>query len=213
MGVTPDASETTGRVLAGKESLLPQAPASRMRTIEDWFCAILMSVFIGAGLISVLKRFVVRMPVIGKLAASDMMSWPDPLAKHLVLWVALFGAGAAAADHSHIAIDALIYILPERGRRFVGLFTNLITIIICLIFTWLAFGFARGEFANSTGELTFFGLQTSWLSGILPIGFALLALRSLVVLVADAKALARKTGSTTNPPKDGSHAREEEPAR
>ncbi len=185
----------------------PPAPStSLLRRAEDWFCAGLMFVMIAAGLLAVGRRFVVKLPVIGDWVLGGSLSWPEPLGQHLVLWVALFGAGAAAADRSHIAIDALAYVLPQRFRRVAGMFTNLTTALLCGVFTWLAVGFTAAEFENNGRALTFFGLHACWLTVVLPAGFALLTLRSLMILVADARALCRtapaaeETASAQPPP-------------
>jgi len=176
---------------------LPEAapPPSWRRRLEDAFCGTLMIVLIGAGLLAVLRRFAVRLPVVGDWVMGIGLGWPEPLSRHLVLWVALFGAGAAAADRSHIAIDALSYVLSPRARRVAGVLTNLVTMTLCAIFAWLAGGFVVSEFRNNPTDLTFFGLHTCWLTLVLPVGFALLALRSLWTLAGDAWALLRmRTG-------------------
>ena len=167
----------------------PPAPSSWRRRLEDAFCGVLMITLIGAGLLGVLRRFAVRLPVVGDWVMGVSLGWPEPLSRHLVLWVALFGAGVAAADRSHIAIDALSYVLSPRARRVAGVFTNLVTAVLCAVFAWLAVGFAASEFQNNPTDVTFFGLHSCWLTLVLPVGFALLALRSLWTLGGDAWAL------------------------
>ena len=197
MPETPDPSAVT--------DTRAHAPArtSRLRTIEDWFCACLVFVMIAAGLLAVLRRFAVRLPLLGKLVLSGSLSWPEPLAQHLVLWVALFGAGAAAADRSHIAIDALSYVLPDRARHYVGILTNLVTSGVCALFAWLSVGFVAAELRNNPTDLTFFGLPSWWLTLVLPVGFTLLTLRGLAVAWADVRALlcrARAANANPQPP-------------
>lgn len=183
------------------EAETPAAAAalSRLRSVTDWFCAGLITVLIVAGLLAVLRRFAARLPVIGDVVLSGNLSWPDPLAQHLVLWVALFGACAAAADRSHIAIDALSYVLPARGRRLAGVVTNLVAVVVCAVFAWLSVGFAVDEFTNNPEATTFFGVHTCWLALVLPVGFALLALSGLAISLSDLQALLRAPPPSVTP--------------
>ena len=167
------------------------ARPSRWRTVTDWLCAALMLVLIAAGLLAVLRRFAAKLPIVGKLVLSGSLSWPEPLSQHLVLWVALFGACAAAADRSHIAIDALSYVLPERSRRWVGVVTNLTAVAVTAVFAWLSLGFVTAEFKNNPAAVTFFGVPECWLTLVLPTGFLLLTVCGLAVSLADLMVLLR----------------------
>ncbi|OGV90654.1 MAG: hypothetical protein A3K19_33610 [Lentisphaerae bacterium RIFOXYB12_FULL_65_16] len=175
-------------------------PPSRRRAIEDGFCAGLVMVLIGAGLLAVLRRFAAKLPVVGNLVLSGSLNWPEPLSQHLVLWVALFGACAAAADRRHIAIDALSYVLSERKRRYVGVLTNLTAVAVGVVFAWLSVGFVAAEFKNNPDELTFFGLHACWLTLVLPVGFSLLAVYGMASSVADIRALFRPPPAPATPP-------------
>ena len=130
------------------------------------------------------------------------LSWPEPLSQHLVLWVAMFGAIAASAEHRHIAIDVVSYVLPERVRRFIDVFISLLTAAICVVFTWFSIVFVVDEIRNGSPGVTFFGLRSSWLTVILPVGFALLALRSVIVFISSIGKLRRPVASKTLNPDD-----------
>ena len=198
----PGMPETPDRPAAAGANVPAPARTSRLRTVEDWFCACLIFVMIAAGLLAVLRRFAVKLPVLGKLVLSGSLSWPEPLAQHLVLWVALFGAGAAAADRSHIAIDALSYVLPDRARRCVGALTNLVTTGVCALFAWLSVGFVVAELRDNPNDMTFFGLPSWWLTLVLPVGFTLLTLRGLEVAFADVRALLCRPSACDATPHD-----------
>lgn len=187
---------------------LTEQPATRLsplRRAENAVCATLILVMITAGVLAVLRRFLVKLPVIGKFILGGSLSWPEPLAQHLVLWVALFGAAAATADRSHIAIDTLSYILKERGRRWVGLVTNLITVAVCVIFGWLSVGFVTAEFRDNPDNIAFLGLHDCWLALVVPAGFTLMCIRGLIVFGRDIRYLFLTPPSAPSSPDETPH--------
>jgi TRAP-type C4-dicarboxylate transport system permease small subunit len=199
MSLNPSESEKKEQFSGRSSEDVPVAQSSRLRSIEDWFCAILMLTMIAAGTISVLNRFWSKLPVVGRWLSGTYLNWLDPLSQHLVLWVALFGAGAAAAERSHIAIDVLIYILPKKAKRMVEVLTSFVTAGICILLTWLSLVFALDEFSHGVEEYTFLGLKASWLPLIIPVGFLILSLRSIVVLIENIRRLPAVPGETAHP--------------
>lgn len=103
--------------------------------------------------------------------------WGDPLTKVLVLWVALLGAMAATRDGRHINIDLLSRFLPPRGKTVSRLVTNLFTAAVCAVLAYHAVRLVLID--REAGTLVFTTVPT-WVSElIIPIGFAVMALRFL----------------------------------
>lgn len=105
----------------------------------------------------------------------------DQLLRLLVLWVALLGAVAASREGKHIAVDVISRWLPERTRAGVRVLTDVFTITVCVVLAWQALRFVKSE--RGADEKAF-GALPIWVAElILPVAFALIALRYLLLLV------------------------------
>jgi TRAP-type C4-dicarboxylate transport system permease small subunit len=99
----------------------------------------------------------------------------DQMLRLLVLWVALLGAITASREGKHIHVDAIARWLPDRVKSGVVALTDLFTLAVCLVLSWQALRFMQS--ARESGEMAF-GTLPVWVAElILPMGFALIALR------------------------------------
>jgi TRAP-type C4-dicarboxylate transport system permease small subunit len=109
----------------------------------------------------------------------------DQLLRLLVLWVAYLGAVAASREGRHIHVDAIARWLPGRIRAGVTALTDLFTFGVCLLLSWQALRFLQS--ARESGEMAF-GVLPVWVAElILPLAFALIALRYLLRLAHHAR--------------------------
>lgn len=107
--------------------------------------------------------------------------WADPLLRVLVLWVGMAGAMAAARADRHITVDVLSRLLPERARRGARALTDLATAVVCALLAWHAARFVAAELEG--GAVVFAGVPAWTCQLILPLGFAVMALRYLALAV------------------------------
>lgn len=99
----------------------------------------------------------------------------DQMLRLLVLWVAFLGAVTASREGKHIHVDAIARWLPGKVKSGVTALTDIFTMIVCLLLTWQALRFLQS--ARDSGEMAF-GALPVWVAGaILPLAFALIALR------------------------------------
>lgn len=105
-------------------------------------------------------------------------SWADPLLRVAVLWLALLGAIAATRDDNHIRIDLLSRFLPAAFGRPLKRLGDLFSALVCGLIAWHALLFVRME--REMGAVAFNDIPSWLLELILPLGFALMALRFLV---------------------------------
>lgn len=133
--------------------------------LEDAFMALLL----GAMLLLASGQILLR-----NLFDSGL-TWADPTLRLLVLWIAMLGAIAASRENRHIRIDLFSRLLHGRLQCVVQATTDLFTASICGLIAWHAGRFVYMEWQD--GNLLF-GLVPAWLGeSILPVGFAMLALR------------------------------------
>ena len=101
--------------------------------------------------------------------------WLDPLLRVLVLWVGLLGALVATRQNKQISVDVLTRFLPERLKMISDIITRTFAAIISAIIAWHSFLFLIDEW--NSGVMAFASVP-AWLpESIIPIGFAVIALR------------------------------------
>ncbi len=147
-----------------------------IRIIEEiFFTLILMSmIFLGLA------------PIILRSFFESGISWAEPLSRHFVLWLALFGAGAATQDRKHITIDVISNFLPARWKMALRAFTGLLSAGLCGILLWISIKFVIDE-RQYAFESSVSPRIPEWVFEIiLPVGFLLLTIRLLIAAVQDA---------------------------
>ena len=143
---------------------------------EEVFFTLILGALLLAGLL----------PIVCRLLELPGINWSSPLSHQLVLWVALFGAGAATRDRKHISIDAVGHALPGRFRLALRAATELLACVVCGLLVPIAITFVRDEASFTEGQTAFFGLPRSWLPAVIPVGLGLLAGRFFLAALFDA---------------------------
>ena len=114
---------------------------------------------------------------------STGIMWADELVRIIVLWLAMFGAVAAARDNRHIRIDALSHLLPESAIRYLRIIVDLFAAAVCGVLAWQAWRFLQLEIEFEDTVL----IDTpAWiLHVVVPVAFLLIGYRFLVGAVAN----------------------------
>lgn len=107
------------------------------------------------------------------------LSFTDPLIRHGVLWLGLLGASAAARVDGHVQLSALSWLLSPGQRLLLTRLTAAAAAPVCAIFTRSSIAFVSAE--REAASLAFGGLPLWPLQIILPLGFALLTLRMVLL--------------------------------
>jgi TRAP-type C4-dicarboxylate transport system permease small subunit len=111
--------------------------------------------------------------------------WSDQVLRILVLWVAMFGAVAAARDNSHAVIDLVVHRLPGTPKRAAETLVCAATAALCGFVAWHSILFVREE--SAYGEMLF-GEVPAWPFRLaIPFGFGLIAWRYAVYTVLAAR--------------------------
>lgn len=104
--------------------------------------------------------------------------WLDPMLRVLVMWIAMFGALAAARHDRHINLDAVTRLLSGKALRAARATTFLFAAGICVVLARACWGLV--ELDRESGTLLVSGVPAWWTQLVLPVGFGLLALRFTV---------------------------------
>ena len=115
------------------------------------------------------------------------LNWIEPLVRHLVFLSAFLGATLATASGRHISIEILAKYF-EASRDFSKLkvltkFVNVITIFALVFLMKSGYDFFLVE--KEYGSKIFFGLHSSSMVFIIPLGFALILIRSVIGLFVE----------------------------
>lgn len=140
---------------------------------------ILVGMILLAGVQIVLRNFL-----------DTSLFWGDEMLRLMVLWLTLAGGLAASRMDKHISIEVLDRFLPSSAQLITKIVIDLFTAFICALFAWHSarFVMASYEFGDTLMKNT-----PAWLlQSVLPVGFALMAYRHLVLAIR--KTLSRAAG-------------------
>ena len=101
--------------------------------------------------------------------------WIDPLLRVMVLWLGLIGALVATREGKQISVDVLTRILTPRLSLVSGIVTRTFAGIVSAIIAWYSLLFVIDEW--QIGIVAFANVPAWIAEAIIPVGFALIALR------------------------------------
>lgn len=101
--------------------------------------------------------------------------WIDPFTRMLVLWLAVLGAMVATRQGEHISMDAVRRYLSGLPRQITELMASGFAALVTGLMAWHSARFVYEEWIY--GATAFAGLPAWPFQLIMPLGFALIALR------------------------------------
>jgi C4-dicarboxylate transporter DctQ subunit len=144
----------------------------RLHRAEDGLLALLLIVMIVLAGTQILMR---------NLFDSGFV-WIDPLLRVLVLWLGLIGATVASRHNKHIRIDLLSRYFERNTHRLIQSIIGQISAWTCLVVAWYGFKWIQMDYVD--GLISFAGVPAWLLEVIIPVTFALIGLRYLIMSVS-----------------------------
>jgi TRAP-type C4-dicarboxylate transport system permease small subunit len=157
----------------------PNSPLARLIRAVTWFENALLVLMLATMVLLAGAQIIAR----NFFGASIFGA--DDLLRLLVLWVAFLGAVTASRNGKHIHVDIIAHWLPGRVQPAVEAITDVFTITVCAVLTWQALRYVASMQASN--EMAFGALPVWVASLILPLAFALIALRYSVRLLRHAR--------------------------
>ena len=142
----------------------------RLGKLVESIAGVLLAVVVVIVLLQVFGRYILRMS----------LSWPEELARYVLVWLMIFGAAAAAAARSQIVVDTLLEVVPTRVRRILEAVATLAGLVAVTLLVWTSQPLIFGPAGRSTSPAT--GIPSFWIYLAVPVGGALLALFALAEL-------------------------------
>ena len=130
----------------------------------------LLELFLGVMVLTVLMQILMR-----NLFQSGIPGGDD-LIRHLVLWVAFFGAGIATRSKSHVRIDVLTHLLKGRLSEYKDIVINLFSSVVCIILMIASCQFVFIEYQGQ-GHSQFLDLPVWTMEIVMPLGYLIIAFR------------------------------------
>lgn len=142
-----------------------------IEAVEDGFVVVLVVAMVVLACLQILLRNVWGVGLV----------WADPLLRIMVLWSGLLGAMAATRTGNHISIDVLSRFLPAGLKRMNGRVLGVFSAVICAVLAWHGARFAWMEYEAQA--ISFYQIPSWVFELILPLGFAVMALRFILLAV------------------------------
>jgi C4-dicarboxylate transporter DctM subunit len=140
----------------------PQAQGTRIERVLVTFLLVAMIILPAASTVS--RRLIGR-----ELPGSAV------LAQHITLWVGFLGALLATASGRHLALSTLDLVPDGWPRRIAAFFGQTVSAATCALLAWASYRLVRAEW-NGFGQVAF-GIRVAWSQLVMPVGFAIMALR------------------------------------
>jgi TRAP-type C4-dicarboxylate transport system permease small subunit len=145
--------------------------------IEDGILVALLTLMITLAAVQILLRNFFGAGII----------WGDVLVRILVLWIGLIGAMIATRQNKHISIDLVARYLPTRFEMPVKAVVQLFAAGVCTLAAYYSFVFVQAEYYDGGRA---FGQVPVWVcEAIMPLAFAVMALRYLMMFLMRFKAV------------------------
>ncbi len=136
--------------------------------LERVLLVFLVALLVFLGFVQILFRNLISVGIV----------WVDPLARHLVLWIALLGASIAVRENRHINIDILAGNLsPALHRRIQG-GVQLFSAFVCLLLVHPAVRFLQDDY--QTGKTLALGIPLWTSQAIMPVMMLILGVRFIL---------------------------------
>ena len=149
-----------------------QTWAKRLHRAEDALLVLLLTAMIVLASTQILLR---------NLLDSGFV-WIDPLLRVLVLWLGLIGATVATRNNRHIRIDLLSKLFSRNTHRLIQSVIGQVSAWTCLVVAWYGFKWIQMDYVD--GVTSFAGVPAWLLEVIIPVTFALIGLRYLIMSVS-----------------------------
>ena len=110
------------------------------------------------------------------------LPWADGVMRAMVLWLAMIAGVMASGQLRHIRINLIEHWLPQPLVAWIHRLAYLITAAVCAVMAW--YGLDMIGLEASFGAIAFLNVPTWVIQMIVPVGFALMALRFVFIALS-----------------------------
>ena len=134
--------------------------------------------------------FVIVQEVMRRFVLNYSSAWAEETARYAFIYLGWIGAAYAVKERAHIRFDILLNALPKRLHGYVYVFAELCTLVFACVALYYSMHTIR-QLLQFEGATPVLRVNKAWFEAAVPIGFALVILRSVQAMrrdVADLRA-------------------------
>ena len=129
---------------------------------------------------------VIVQEVIRRFVLNYSSAWGEEAARYAFIYLGWIGAAYAVRERAHIRFDIVLQRLGPRPKALLMIFTELMTILFAVIALYWSMHTVR-QLLHFEGMTPVLRVNKVWFEAAVPIGFALIVLRSLQGIWRDAQ--------------------------
>ncbi len=107
------------------------------------------------------------------------ITWADDISRHLVFWIAMFGASLATSDGRHINIELLPRFFSDRWKYLNKVFLEAVATVLSLLLFYYSVKFVKLEKEVQEALLNI-NLKVWIIALAFPIGFGMISLKFFI---------------------------------
>lgn len=127
---------------------------------------------------------VIVQEVVRRFVFNFSSAWGEEAARYAFIYLGWLGAAYAVRERAHIRFDIVIGRVGPRAKAWVMIFAELATIAFALIALYWSMHTIR-QLLQFDGTTPVLRVNKAWFEAAVPIGFALIVLRSVQAIVRD----------------------------
>lgn len=127
---------------------------------------------------------VIVQEVVRRFVLNFSSAWGEEAARYAFIYLGWIGAAYAVRERAHIRFDIVLQRLAPRAKALLFIFTELATIAFALIALYWSMHTVR-QLLQFEGTTPVLRVNKVWFEAAVPIGFALIVLRSVQGIVRD----------------------------
>ncbi|MDW9524149.1 TRAP transporter small permease subunit [Sinorhizobium meliloti] len=139
-----------------------------------------------AAILLVFAFVVIALQIVTRFVFHDPMFWTEEAARYAFVWLVALGAAEGVTSRTHITMDIVPRMLPERAQLFLRLVLDVLVLTALLVLVY--YGFFGAMRAHKVMSIAI-GVPESWLYGALPVFGLLAAVRIMLVMARDVRQL------------------------
>jgi TRAP-type C4-dicarboxylate transport system permease small subunit len=125
----------------------------------------------------------IAMQVVFRFGINYSLDWTEELARYFFVASIYIGASIAIRENGHIRVEAIFLLLSKRGVLLVRCLADVISLLFCILMTYLGFIVSRTLLAAGQTSATL-ELPMGMVYAVIPVGFAIMSLRLVGVIYA-----------------------------
>lgn len=128
---------------------------------------------------------VIVQEVVRRFVLNFSSAWAEETARYAFIYLGYVGAAYAVRERAHIRFDILLQRLPQRAHGYVYIFAEVCTLLFAVIALYWSMH-TVGQLLKFEGVAPVLQVNKVWFVAAVPIGFALVILRSGQAIWRDA---------------------------